>query len=251
MTYKDQFIAEVKCNGSILRVRDDIITLPFGSDYSLFFKNLSSKRASVKVSIDGQDVLYGNSLVIDGNTSTELLGFMNGSQVKNKFLFIQKTKEVQEYRGDKIDDGIIRIEFAYEKVKPVTFLTELKPPQFNWNYNEWFTGNSADKYNSKRSLTSDVNINSVTYSCSVGVNTPLLDEGITVKGGEIRQQYTYVTMGELEESSVIILKLKGVTLTNQPVQQAVTTSKKLICSSCGTKCKSLYKYCPNCGTYLE
>ena len=112
MTYKDQFVVEVKCRGKILRVKDDAVHLPFGSEYSLYLKNLNSRRASVTISIDGQDVLDNQSLILEPNSSTELEGFLRGTTAKNRFKFINKTKEIQEHRGDKIDDGIIRVEFA-------------------------------------------------------------------------------------------------------------------------------------------
>jgi len=126
MTYKEQFVAEVKVNGKILRVRNDEVFLPFGSEYSLLLKNLNSKRASVKISIDGTDVLDGNALVVGPNQTAELEGFLKGSTGKNKFRFIQKTKEIQEHRGDKIDDGIIRIEFAYEENNPLFVYPDTK-----------------------------------------------------------------------------------------------------------------------------
>ena len=59
MTYKDQFVVEVKTDGQILRVRDGAVYLPYGCEYSILLKNLNSKKASVKISIDGEDVLDG------------------------------------------------------------------------------------------------------------------------------------------------------------------------------------------------
>jgi len=114
MVYKDRFVAVVKCNGKVLREKDDTVTLPFGSEYSLLLKNLESRKAVVNVSIDGQDVVDG-SLILDPNSEVELEGFLKGYQVKNKFKFIQKTEEITKHRGDRIDDGVIRIEYRFEK----------------------------------------------------------------------------------------------------------------------------------------
>jgi len=107
MTYKNYFVVEVKSKGKILRVKNGVISLPFGSEYSIFLKNLNSRRASVKVHVDGQDILDCHSLILEPNSGTELEGFLNGTVARNKFKFIQKTKEIQDHRGDKIDDGII------------------------------------------------------------------------------------------------------------------------------------------------
>jgi hypothetical protein len=118
MTYKERFVAVVKSNGKILREHDGVVTLPFQSEYSILMKNLESRKAEVRITIDGQDVLNGSSLLVMPNSTFELEGFLSGFKVTNKFKFIKKTKEIIEHRGDKIDDGIIRVEFTYEKYKP-------------------------------------------------------------------------------------------------------------------------------------
>jgi len=149
MTYKDQFVVEVKCNGKILRVQDDVIHLPFGSEYSIYLKNLNSRRAAINISIDGEDVLDGSSLILNANSSTDLEGFLRGATAKNKFKFINKTKEIQDHRGDKIDDGIIRVEFAYEKAKPIQKLIvedHHHHDHYHWNYDNWFYGDSMKRY---------------------------------------------------------------------------------------------------------
>lgn len=276
MTYKDMFVVEVKCNGKIMRVRDDFVHLPFGSEYSLYFKNLNTKRASIKVSIDGQDVLDGTSLVLDGNSSTELEGFLRGNQARNKFKFIHKTKEIQDHRGDKIDDGFIRIEFAYEKPEPEVIKKTIIHEHhhhnpFHWNYDNWFNGDSNIRYSynsskgfagTPRGMSSGNSHDGepvATYSSNVTFDSlsvenqsqPLDDEGITVKGSEMFEQYRYTTIGELEEPEVIIMKLKGVTENAQPIQKPITVSTKYTCSSCGKRCRSSFKYCSRCGTYLE
>lgn len=115
--YKEKFVTVVKSNGKILREHDGIVTLPFQSEYSILMKNLESRKAEVKITIDGKDVLDGSILVMP-NSTFELEGFLSGYRTTNKFKFIQKTKEIIEHRGDKIDDGLIRVEFVYEKAKP-------------------------------------------------------------------------------------------------------------------------------------
>ena len=80
---------------------------------------------------------------------------------------------------------------------------------------------------------------------------PNVDEGITVKGSEVSQQFNYSSVGELEEANVIVIHLKGLTQTGTTVSKPVTTQEKLTCSSCGTKSKSSSKFCSECGTFLE
>lgn len=286
MTYKDRFVAEVKHNGQILRMRDGFVTLPFGSEYSLLLKNLNSRRASVNISIDGQDVLGGQSLVLDPNQSSELMGFLQGSSVRNRFKFIKKTREVVEHRGDRIDDGMIRIEFAYEKPKPKireiitkkheehhynyyygTYHTPVKydsDPVWTYSNNENTTARNVKGFHSTAEGRSPVACESLndSLSCDAPENimnsvnqqdltTPIDDMGITVKGSETYQGFQYTSMGETEEAEVIIINLKGIDSQGSIVKQPITTREKLTCSSCGKKSRSNFKFCPACGTYLE
>lgn len=287
MTYKDQFVTEIKVNGKILRVKDDTVYLPFGSEYSILLKNLNSRRASVKISIDGQDILDGHSLILDTNKSTELKGFLSDNVAKNKFKFIQKTEKIQNHRGDKIDDGMLRIEFAYEKDvmllkntiihehhynhMPYTYPPYIWPDPFKWNYKNYFTGDSThNAFYSSASGVSEGNssakgisqasneVNCKLQSSNLtfdSFDTPLdkpdVDEGITVKGNEINQQFHYSSIGELEQSEVIIIKMKGLSEKQASIKEPITVRTKLTCSVCGTKSKSLFKFCPECGSYLE
>jgi hypothetical protein len=271
MTYQDNFVVEVKQGGKILRVKDSAVYLPFGSEYSIYLKNLNSRRASVKISIDGEDVLDNKFLVLDANSSTELQGFLNGNVARNRFRFINKTKQISEHRGDRADDGLIRVEFAFEKPKPEPWITKtIKEvheihhwPKIEWTY---YGSNSDWSYHSPN-VTGQKMSNNVSFedsnirSCynvtvdSLGVENlstiPNNDEGITVKGSEINQNFRYTTMGELDAPSVIVIALKGITQTGQDVSQPITTRDKLICNSCGAKSNSSFKFCPNCGTFLE
>lgn len=274
MTYKDHFVVEVKCNGKILRVKDGSVYLPFGSEYSLLLKNLNTRRAAIKVSIDGQDALDHHRLILDPNDTTELMGFMQGNVARNAFRFIQKTEQIQEYRGDKIGDGLVRVEFAFEKPKP-EFITKTvihevhkypKPsfPYFwydhsspSWTYTY---GSTTRNIGSAKGMSSGgasgQSVGEVYNNCYNVVNTeelsykPNQDEGITVKGSEVYQAFNYTSIGELEQAEVIIIQLKGSGDTGVMVEKPITVHSKLVCNMCGTSSPSNNKYCPNCGTYL-
>lgn len=273
MTYKDQFVVEVKTDGQILRVRDGAVYLPYGCEYSILLKNLNSKKASVKISIDGEDVLDGHTLIVRPLVTHELQGFLKGTTAKNRFRFIKKTKQIQEHRGDKIDDGLLRVEFAFEKEQPEPEIKKIiREEHHHYHYhNDWprFTYYNSNNDWNVQSRGIDSGNDSFTFaSCNATVggssadvqslgmagnlNVPLDDEGITVKGNEIHEEYRYASIGELEETSVIVIKLKGVHQSpGVSVQEPITVKSKLTCSSCGTKSKSSFKFCPNCGTYLE
>jgi hypothetical protein len=110
MMYSEKFIAVVKSGGRILRERDirsgdGTVLLPFGSEYSIEMQNLYTEKAIVSITIDGQDILCNRALTIDPNQKFELERFLDDLDAGNRFRFIQKTKEIIENRGDKLDDG--------------------------------------------------------------------------------------------------------------------------------------------------
>ncbi len=247
MPYKKQFVVEVKVDGQILRVRDGAVYLPYGSEYSILLKNLNSKKVSVNISIDGEDVLDNSSLIINPLSIHELKGYLTNTTAKNRFRFIQKTKQIQEHRGDKIDDGLLRVDFAFEA--PIIKKIVHEGQRYNiWPSVTYRNINGDVVYNSN--CVSKVTIDSLGISGEL--NVPLEDEGITVKGSEISESYRYTSIGQLEESSVIIIALKGLYNSScVSVQDPITVSKKLFCPNCGTKSKSSFKFCPNCGTFLE
>jgi len=285
MTYKDQFVVEVKADGQILRVRDGAVYLPFGCEYSILLKNLNSRKASVKVLIDSEDVLDGNCLILNPLVTHELKGFFRGTAVKNRFRFIQKTKEIQEHRGDKVGDGMVRVEFAFEKPKPQTIVKKIiKEVEEHHHHHHhsypytWYGGsgweyasNDTVRYGSSGDpiplAGSAYNVSNSGEECMRGIKesnvtmdslgvqasfTPNVDEGITVKGNEVHEQYNYGMIGALEESTVIVILLKGVQQgPGVVVQDPITVKTKLVCSSCGKSSKSSFKFCPNCGTFLE
>lgn len=244
MVYLNNFVVVVKCNGEILREKDGFVSLPFMSEYSLLIKNLNSRKVSVKVNIDGKDVLDNQSIIIGSNLETEIEGFLKGTIAKNKFKFIQKTKQIQNHRGDRIDDGIIRVEFAFEKENHYE------------HYKPYYSHRSFPLINDvKFCNTNDVQFQSTSSLNSIQSNVkqsiPIFDEGITVKGSEINQNFNYGNIGELESSQIIILKLRGEKSNGAFIQNSVTVKTKFICPSCGKKSKSHAKFCDMCGTFLE
>ena len=110
-------VACVKCDGKVLREDGQTVTLPFGSEYSLLIKNLNPVRIQFKVNIDGTNATEGTWLVVGPNESCELERFIKGGNLEagNRFKFIERTDSIEEHRGIKADDGLIRIEYQIEK----------------------------------------------------------------------------------------------------------------------------------------
>lgn len=122
--YKNKLVACIKAAGKVLREQKDSdgntnTYIPFGSEYSIFIKNLNTVRASVSIQIDGQDAL-GTSLVVAPNSEIDLERFIkNGNfNAGNRFKFIERNAKVEQARGIQAEDGLIRIEFQFEKAAP-------------------------------------------------------------------------------------------------------------------------------------
>lgn len=239
MVYKEEMVAVVCIDGRIAReTRSGEVFIPYGSDYSIMLKNLSTKRASVKVSIDGRDVLDDSSIVIGANSETEIKGFLEGNTIKSAFRFIEKTEQISEYRGDRLDDGLIRIEFAYEV--PVYGGFKRLPAFGCWYENSPMCLESS----------SDPLIGTMTYCSSQLTDGAEVMRGITVKGEDVEQKFKTTYVGQLGESQVIVLQLRGVDGAGREIHTPVTTTTKLKCETCGTKSKSTTRFCPQCGTRL-
>jgi hypothetical protein len=117
MMYQSKLVASLKANGKILREFKDTVYIPFGSEYSFLIKNLNTTRALVNIFIDGENVVEGG-LVIDAGREVDLERYVKAGNLKagNKFKFIERTQAVEDGpRGIKLEDGLIRIEFQYEK----------------------------------------------------------------------------------------------------------------------------------------
>jgi hypothetical protein len=244
MMYNAGLVCVVKSNGKILREDKDVCFLPFNSEYSLLIKNLETRNVLVKISIDGQDVLDGNSLIIHPNNEIELEGFMKGNVSKNKFKFIKKTKEISDYRGDRIDDGIVRIEYQFEKeFVPIPQIT-----RWYFNSNQY----SDPYYTTSNPLNNILCSTTCNYNSVVSESQVQNDNGITVKGSEVNQSFTYGNIGCLEDNKrVIILRLIGIKDSGKIIEKPLIIQSKKICKTCGKKSKSHLKFCSNCGTFLE
>lgn len=124
MTFKRNFVVALKVGGKILREVGEQVELPFGSEYSILLKNLNSVRAQAQISIDGTSA--GPWHILGANESVEIERFnTTGNQERgNRFKFIERTEAVEEGRGVKLEDGLVRVEFAKEKVFEIPKVTE-------------------------------------------------------------------------------------------------------------------------------
>jgi len=239
MVYNNNLVVVIKNNGKVLReFKGNVVKLPFGSDYSIYIKNKDSlRRALVTVKVDGKDVMDSHSLIIDKNSATELKGFMKGTTVNNTFRFIEKTKEISNYRGNFPEDGLVEVIYKFEEYVDTRPVCPIRDYIYITNYKQIFPYEYMPMYGSST-------------CCSTTVN----DSGITVPGKEISQDFVVDSIGTLEDITYsIIINLKGVHIRNKTkkcVKTPITVKTKLRCPTCGRLWTSSMKYCGNCGTYL-
>ena len=319
MVYSEKMVVCIVCKGDVLREvksgqGESDVFLPFGSDYSIRLKNLNTQRAVVKVSIDGKDVLNGDTLLIGANEDMELQGFLEGTVAKNAFRFIEKTKQISEHRGNRMDDGIVRIEWQYEEkpatvVRPV-IVDPIYVRPWGW-YNDWYWGGPRigggitygpnttygssplrgsncndepdDDFDDTLTLgdeetfsaptkgmrgskgfsgPSGASVNNFNHEVKtsglpVFYDAPKNEDGITVKGQQINQNFRTAYAGTLEtEKHVMIIKLRGSDENPQTgkvvkVQQPVQVRRDIKCETCGICVKSSAKFCQSCGTFVS
>lgn len=248
MVYSEGLVCIIKVNGKVLRENKSIVYLPFGSEYSLGLKNIGTKKAQVKISIDGKSI--GNALILDSGHEIDLERNLSLGNSGNKFRFIEKTEQISNYRGDRIDDGLIRIEYDFEKID--YYRWEPSPIGLNGGWDQW-EFNQAQKLDFPKPFRTWSGVDTTTsYSPNIGTCLGVVRnlEGITVPGSKSDQKFVSGCIGQLEGNpKVIIIQLKGRDK-DVPVVKPFTTRSKIKCETCGHTNKSFAKFCSNCGTSL-
>lgn len=119
--YGNKLAIAIKVGGKVLREYGDKVYVPFGSEYSLLLKNLNTVRAVVNISIDGQDIVDGG-LVLPANMKEpfELERFVKDLNKGHRFKFIERSSKIENHRGIKMEDGLITVEYQFEKRVQIT-----------------------------------------------------------------------------------------------------------------------------------
>jgi hypothetical protein len=233
MMYNQKLAIAIKSHGKVLREHQDTVYLPFGSEYSILIKNLNSVKALVKVEIDGTDVGGGEQFIVNGNSEVELERFIvNGTLDQgNRFKFIERTENIENNRGIKVDDGLIRVSFQYEQMYDVQkILREVEEHHHHHHHYDWHqyppynpyspyytcggpvpasTGKNTIRSRSLGEVQCNANISGTAHNSNlVAQNTN--DAGITVPGSVSNQQFTIGKSFVVESTEhVMILHLRG------------------------------------------
>lgn len=246
--FKNNLVVAVKVSGKILREFDDIVYIPFGTEYSILLKNLFRKKVRVHVKIDGQDALDGKSLIIEPHDSIDLKRFIKNGNLDagNAFKFIEKTDKIEKHRGNHAEDGLITVEYEFENDKNVS-----------WSSIRGGIDNSSTKrdyfYNENIFRPTLIYKNSVNYTqhyntLSNNANT----SGITAPGSIQEQKFTPAGMFIGDGTKhIMTLQLKGLVDGQQEIQKPVTVTRLKRCNMCGTSVRQVAKFCHECGASVE
>jgi hypothetical protein len=273
MMYHQKMVCCLKANGKVLREFKDVVYIPFSQEYSIFVKNLDSRRAIVKVEIDGTQVCP-DGFVVNANSDLDIERFVKDMNKGNRFKFIERTAKIEDGpRGIKAEDGLIRVSFQYEKVLPKTtvvtdhvYHNTVHHYPYHWPY---YNYPGSPVYGSSSSMIGSVNctndaaatksksksITPQSVFSANAVSSPMRsfsDAGITVPGSVSDQKFSYVASFPTEaEEHVMVIRLLGEDPKGEIVKVPVTVKAKPKCQTCGRNNKAHSKFCVECGTALE
>lgn len=288
MVYNQKFVVCIKAEGKILRENKDLVQLPFGSEFSVFVKNLNSRRVKFTLQIDGQDVLDGTEIIVDANSESEIKRFIRNGNLNegNAFKFIERTSAIEDGpRGIKVEDGVVRVEYWFEKEVPEIKTTYHRDVWWDehllprYRKSVWETpyygsvaqssgplsqtktaatrgstlGSSASMIQGASTSYSSNSIGgqSVSDSSLTSAEVSINDVGITVPGSKVQQQFQAVYGFNPEaQSHVIVIRLTGRSGTMN-IAAPVTVKTKQKCSTCDHTNKANANFCSQCGTSLE
>ena len=275
MMYSKKLVASIKANGKVLREFKDTVYIPFNSEYSILLKNLNTVRANINIYIDGDNIVPGGLVLNAGQEIDLQRAIRNGNMNEgNRFKFIERTGKIEDHRGIKLEDGLIRVEYQFEKVfkrqDGINWIGNHYGYDNCWNPNNilrssgggtatpsWITGTTTCGGDGLGTTYAAVNNMAVgatlTASSAQAFNAaPQTETGITVPGSKSEQKFVTVSDFICEpEKHNIILKLLGETPDNEVVRKPITVKHKQKCNTCGKQNKAASKFCSECGTALE
>ncbi len=118
--YTSKFVFCLLQNGQIHDGRKDgVVSLPFGSEYGLRFRNKNERRAVVKFTIDGEEA-SGEGFVIPAQSAIDIFRYAH-KDAKFKFVDLESEAAADFGKSDNVngEKGVIEAKFYLEKVKPI------------------------------------------------------------------------------------------------------------------------------------
>ena len=243
MVYKKQFVAAIKVAGKTLHEDGSQVKLPFKSEYSIYLKNQRNVNVMINIEIDGQHITP-NGLVLAANSTSNLERFIESNR---KFLFIERTSDIEAHRGAFSGDSKVVIKYSFEKPRADTFKLDQHIHHYYPQRVYWTQPQPQPQYPNTIIYSKDVSVDNTSLISTSNLHNSTgniqCDVGITVEGSESNQTFDKVSSFDVEDTEYeIVFDLVG--------SEVVTTKTKKVCPSCGKKVKAKVKYCPDDGTYL-
>lgn len=246
--YNNKLVATITVDNSHLREDNGKVFLPFGTEYSIYLKNLHTTNAVISITIDGQDILDGRSLILGPSSDMTLERYYASN---NRFKFVERTAAIEKHRGIKPEDGIICISYQFEEQPPIYSITYYPWWQQVWPEAYWYYTSGGSQFCGNA-------INSIGNTCNADNSATHIYEnssiptGITVPGSESNQMFIDTITPKLEPTKhsmcIQLIGIKDDILISKP---KTTRQRDRYCSACGSVYKSRYAYCSNDGTRLK
>lgn len=234
--FSNSFVVSIKVDGKFLKEDGQSIKIPFGKEYEIYLKNMDARKTLVSVYVDGEDVLCGKKLLMDGNSSGILEGFLQkDNKVKYKFKFIERIKEIEDRRGVYPEDGIISVTF--DRINPIVYSTTTTSTIWRTSSTDVYSSTPTWIYTPTSTLP---------LSC-FNMNVENNSAGITVNGSDSNQAFNSVVSHAPEgKPSTISFMVYGTK------EEKVSFSRdKITCNICGMKNKNFSNFCSRCGARLN
>lgn len=250
--YLKDFVVTLEVKGQTCReFKNDqggnLIYIPFGSDYSLQFRNMRNVRALVEVKIDGTEVTAGG-LVIGAYSNAGLTGKIDGDSTKNKFRFIRKTERIKDVRGDKPMDSVVEVKVTFEEdvaemLKAWQYGSGLKPVKSA--HITWQNDQSSPLRSSSQVNPQPCSLEQMGFNCSTSV-----EGGLTVPGTPTNVNYSTTSFRRSSDVTSVSFFLTGTNPESLPISQPVVTRSERICPTCRFRNPDTDRWCGDCGTCL-
>ena len=256
MVHSNNLVVSLKCGNKFASDKRDsegnnVVRIPFNTEYKIYLKNLNRENAAVvDISIDGREAV--NQLIVNPNSIIELERFVeNNLSSGYKFKFIEKTKKIEEFRGNNPEDGLIVINYRFE-IDPPRFVP-LDHNDKNWDdisrhfthFNLKDDTKISGKLNQDFAYFNEVAMSTNDYTEKV-LYSPANNDGITVEGSVSNQEFKFVNTRILEDKVyTIVIKMYGYDQIEEDIR--IAKQKTIICDICGTKVASTDKFCRECG----
>lgn len=236
MAYSNKFVACVVVDGRVQKeLGNGTVKIPFGSEYTLRFRNKHDRRAVVQFFIDGENV-SGEGYVIQPHSKIDI---RRHSEIDRAFRFVElDSEEAVEHGKDgpnpNKEKGLIECRFRLEKRRPPVVYRDRhihhhypRPPWWPYpywggTYTTWCDATTGDAVRGSTTLGDTGSIGGTSYthtSCSTNTSSLAADSLNYVSGPPKMDRRSARMRGAAGRSRSI---LRTASLDNVPTEDGCT-----------------------------